>query len=1317
MRVRGGTESVLTQASVCMRAAEWHRMAVSATGDQLVGAVDGRELLSARDPGLAHGQAALWVSGAEPVHFDDVAAYSGPIRGRRPTVLAHAIEASDPGAQRFIDDQYMEGWADESDQWLSGAGPSIWHTGHFWGDVELTWEAGDLTRPAQLHICVPPTGPTAAASTEYSGGYRLVITPTGDNRLSVALHKGPEARGESVCDRPNGPVQVTLRRAGARVEALLDGEPIARFEDEAPLPGGKVGLSAASARQQAPRLSITSSNVIDSTFRSAPTEWSVVGGDWRVRSRWACTPRWSWFGGRSEHLASIWTRESFEGDVVVEFFGGFLMDSPFAPFYDTPSDINVTLCGDGANPGSGYSFIYGGWGNRATAILRKGEVVAQTTDFRLPDTIDSLGGELFGGNGAVELHKHWRHVRAERIGSTLRFIIDGKPALEYNDPDPLSGGSAGIWTLGNGITVARARVYFERAELPRPAPEPPISLPAHARAGVKVKVPSHGAATFERGLGSWKASEPDSCELVLAEMEEGAGDRCLRVTNPAPGGTFALSAPVSGMDVRRRPLLSFDYAIPADVRVDVYAMIGDGKYRVRLTGPEESAPRIEDVGRVDEARADGRWRQAEVDLLGLLRPYFAAEEPIVLDDLRFANYVPAGYLMAGVGGNGAGAAYCLDNFLLGRATADPENVAVPFELDSTASPAADADVPSPPELTGVPASRCKCDFEEDLGCLRPWGVDSGAELRRTRSRASTVVARDWCLEIRNTHIGGLFGVEAACVPFEASRYPVLTFDYRVPDTLRVDLLVDVAGSRRQIKFTDNDATWPVIGRIEAAADGQWHHAVVDLYGLLKLAFPGRTSLPVTHLGFASTCWPGNRSGTAYWLDNFEIHAALDVSAEGFAPDLVSRDESGVGAVSWLLDALPSTVPPEGPTESDLAGVLAEAAGQLVWLHAVGRDGAGNRSEPSHLPLRTLRTADRTPPSVAEVSPAAGEQACVRGIAATITDDASGVSPADISLTVNSAAYSIADEALEFDEASGRLTWMAPGGSALGQDGEDVRCELVARDLAGNELAAPVSWTWQVDYSQDEAPPPPPVVSYWPSETAAANDFERDTGTWGNFVSCQVLRRAEGGATGPGCLELWDLRERGGTAYALIGDLPADWQRFPMIRFSYRVDRAGSGLALTLRATTFDGRDDLWTPLASFPSGEGWQTASVNLVDALRAADPRLTMHRIFLDCRIPDSDGAVLVDDFALYSPASPGARFAWGEPADASGIAGYSWLLDGKDDTLPDATPESAEQQVELTDLTPGHWCFHVRACDGAGNWGPATHLAFDVSPPSAIP
>jgi hypothetical protein len=351
--------------------------------------------------------------------------------------------------------------------------------------------------------------------------------------------------------------------------------------------------------------------------------------------------------------------------------------------------------------------------------------------------------------------------------------------------------------------------------------------------------------------------------------------------------------------------------------------------------------------------------------------------------------------------------------------------------------------------------------------------------------------------------------------------------------------------------------------------------------------------------------------------------------------------------------------------------------------------------------------------VADFRPAAGEGAATRTITATITDVGAGVSPADLRLNVDETTYTIADAPLTFDESSGRLTWTAPGGFALGRDGDSIDCRLFAGDLAGNELHPPLSWEWRLDCSLDEEPPPPPVVSYWPSRPAAANDFERDAGTWGNFVSCQVLRRADGGATRPGCLELRDLRERGGTAYALIRDLPAGWQCSPMIRFRYRVDRAGAGGSLALRGTTFDGLSDQWTLLASLPSGDGWQTACVNLGDALRAADPKLTMHRIFLDCRIPDPDGAILIDDFVLYSSASSDARFTWAPPPDASGITGYSWVLDQQDETVPDEVPEGDASEAEFGDLASGHWCFHVRARDAAGNWGPPAHVPFDVAPP----
>ena len=95
------------------------------------------------------------------------------------------------------------------------------------------------------------------------------------------------------------------------------------------------------------------------------------------------------------------------------------MAEPWAPFYQHPGNLCVTLGGSNATPGSGYSFIFAGWGNSAAGIFRRGELVARVPGFTMPDILDSLGGTR-GREEAHKLHNEWWRVRAERIGSTVR---------------------------------------------------------------------------------------------------------------------------------------------------------------------------------------------------------------------------------------------------------------------------------------------------------------------------------------------------------------------------------------------------------------------------------------------------------------------------------------------------------------------------------------------------------------------------------------------------------------------------------------------------------------------------------------------------------------------------------------------------------------------------------------------------------------------------------------------------------------------------------------------------------------------------------
>ncbi len=66
---------------------------------------------------------------------------------------------------------------------------------------------------------------------------------------------------------------------------------------------------------------------------------------------------------------------------------------------------------------------------------------------------------------------------------------------------------------------------------------------------------------------------------------------------------------------------------------------------------------------------------------------------------------------------------------------------------------------------------------------------------------------------------------------------------------------------------------------------------------------------------------------------------------------------------------------------------------------------------------------------------------------------------------------------------------------------------------------------------------------------------------------------------------------------------------------------------------------------------------------------------------------------------------FSWAEPEDASGISGYSYVLDEKPDTVPDNIPEAVSLSIDYTDVADGEWYFQIRARDNTGNWGKTDH------------
>jgi hypothetical protein len=165
-----------------------------------------------------------------------------------------------------------------------------------------------------------------------------------------------------------------------------------------------------------------------------------TGGHWRVVDGQLLSP-----GVKNNPL---WLQASLPRDVAIEF--DVRSESP-------EGDIKVELFGDGTDHASGYVLIHGGWNNSLSIIARldehgaplaslqrQAERVAEQRGLKSASLVDT--GVFRPGTRMrvearpfpVELGRTYRW-RIERRGALLRWFIDGKPFMEFEDPFPLEG--------------------------------------------------------------------------------------------------------------------------------------------------------------------------------------------------------------------------------------------------------------------------------------------------------------------------------------------------------------------------------------------------------------------------------------------------------------------------------------------------------------------------------------------------------------------------------------------------------------------------------------------------------------------------------------------------------------------------------------------------------------------------------------------------------------------------------------------------------------------------------------------------------------
>jgi len=444
IRVAGGEQQVLATATFrCVRN-RFERIRVGCHRGHITLSVGDRLMLEATDTTFAGGQVGFYVQGPDQACFDDVS-----VRLREPPPPPPAITA------QFTEEDTMTGWVSPEACWLTLADNKYVH------DLPLF---ADYCIEVQLKGLAEETGRLdlyLGADEGLERGARLRASCDGGVLTAeLALDGQVLATGEATSEMPS-PRLVVERHGSAVIASLVDerGESVlVAHQVGAAAPGNYVGFERGGLSAGPGQIRVRSDGLLDQTFSGAATGWRPGTGIWEVHDRWPCSPGWSWFGGRDPEgdpkHPILWSKDLWTGEVVLEFWSvwsGLIMDLPAAPGYSDPSDLNCTIGGDGRDLCSGYSFVYAGDHNTCAKIMRGNDVVAETPEGHFINPISAN----------ADFHRHWFKTRVHKRGGHIEYYVDDELLLEYDDPQPLSGGGIALWSYNNGVLISRVRISAE----------------------------------------------------------------------------------------------------------------------------------------------------------------------------------------------------------------------------------------------------------------------------------------------------------------------------------------------------------------------------------------------------------------------------------------------------------------------------------------------------------------------------------------------------------------------------------------------------------------------------------------------------------------------------------------------------------------------------------------------------------------------------------------------------------------------------------------------------------------------------------------
>ncbi|NOZ23219.1 MAG: hypothetical protein GXP25_19265 [Planctomycetes bacterium] len=433
VKVIEGKETVLHEDTPPEGGAGRYQVTAAIDNGHILLSVDGKPLFEDWDTDLDSGRIGLCAENTPSALFGEVKVTFTPEPSAMPTLH-----------EAFSHESTMVDWASMKSDWQDTRNDTIdgqifqteWYRADFPGDVDFEIRYVPALAPdAQLRMLLAGDG------ADVLSGYSLVLHV--DKVMKCDLWRQDKVVASGEIGPPGDIAGLRFQRKGRYVAGLIGRRLIVKYRDERPLPGQNLGYSTLKVGIKKKNVDIFSDDIYNCLFQRAISDWRVAAGTWEVSNRWQCDDRWSFFSGRSNRLAAIWNKKEMKGDITVECFLGPKMDQERGRRYEYVSDMNITICADGKDLTSGYSFIFGGWLNTRSRIMKGNKVLAERFK-RIPSEMN--------------IHRRWFHIKVKRQGTHLSFYVDNELILECDDPEPPKGGHVAIWTYNNGIMVSRVRI-------------------------------------------------------------------------------------------------------------------------------------------------------------------------------------------------------------------------------------------------------------------------------------------------------------------------------------------------------------------------------------------------------------------------------------------------------------------------------------------------------------------------------------------------------------------------------------------------------------------------------------------------------------------------------------------------------------------------------------------------------------------------------------------------------------------------------------------------------------------------------------------